>query len=81
MRRHELEHAQLDLAKLKSELSNLKLRHDGSSSRIKILQRECSDSREKLRFCLEKGDNDDKLISALQNAKNSKVTAIYTAQY
>ncbi|KAJ1475814.1 hypothetical protein T484DRAFT_1827120, partial [Baffinella frigidus] len=70
-RRKEADQLQEHLLSERAEKEALKRKADSNSSRVKNLEKDCRDLREKMQVLLAKTDNDDSLIAALQNEMQS----------
>jgi chromosome segregation ATPase len=63
--RAELASVLAELQQHKETSTQLKLKHDATASRVKYLETELKNIKQKLTLCLQKSSNDDQLIEAL----------------
>lgn len=65
-RRREADMLQEELIREKNDKNELKKKADASGSRVRNLEKDCKELREKIQVFLSKSDNDDALVAALQ---------------
>ena len=80
IRRKDVEKANYELEKMKSEHVELKTKCDALAARNRILEREIKEIKAKAGVLIQKGENDNKYIDALQaELDKSKVTSFFFA--